>query len=220
MIGNVIRYRWYFVMGWNVKGELVESCSCNMLCPCWYGVKELMIMDQGWCASPWFIRIKDGESNGVNISGLNVVLVMFFPGPTLLDGNGTARLHIDETADESQRRELEAIFTAKRGGPMEVPAALLSKWLPTMFSKFDVSETSGTLTAKVGEHGVIVSKRLVNEAGGLMTMKNAGFAMALRFKNNIADLAPSEGSSWADPELPNNWIGRSGAVGQITWDGS
>ena len=29
-------------MAWNVKAEFVESCSCNMLCPCWYGVKELM----------------------------------------------------------------------------------------------------------------------------------------------------------------------------------
>ena len=39
-------------MSWRIKGEFVESCSCNMLCPCWYGVKELMIMDQGWCATP------------------------------------------------------------------------------------------------------------------------------------------------------------------------
>ena len=152
-------------MGWSIKGELVESCSCNMLCPCWYGVKGLMIMDQGWCASPWLIRIQNGESNNVDISGMNVVLAMFFPGPTLLDGDGTGRLHIDDRADSDQRRELEAIFTGKRGGAMEVPASLLSKWLPTMFSKIEVTESNGSVTAHVGDHGVIVSKRLVNEAG-------------------------------------------------------
>lgn len=205
-------------MGWKVKGELVESCSCNMLCPCWYGVKELMIMDRGWCATPWLIRIQDGESNDVDIGGINVVLAMFFPGPTLLDGDGTARLHIDDRADDDQRRELEAIFTGKSGGPMEVPASLLSKWLPTKFSKITIMESGDTLTANVGDHGVIVSKRLVNEQGDSMTMQNAGFIMALQFRNNAAELAPTDGSSWHDPDLPHSWEGRSGAVGRIAWD--
>lgn len=205
-------------MGWRVKGELVESCSCNMLCPCWYGVKELMVMDQGWCASPWLIRIQEGESNGVDISGLSVVLAMFFPGPTLLDGNGTGRLHIDDRADEAQRRELEAIFTAQRGGPLVVPGSLLTTWLPTMFSSIDITETDGTVTARVGDHGVIVSTRLVNEEGDRMTMQNAGFALALQFRNKTAELAPSNGSTWNDPDLPQAWEGKSGAVGSISWD--
>ncbi len=34
-------------MAWTIRAEMVETCSCNMLRPCWYGVKELMIMDQG-----------------------------------------------------------------------------------------------------------------------------------------------------------------------------
>lgn len=205
-------------MGWKVKGDLVESCSCNLLCPCWYGVKELMIMDKGWCASPWLVRIQTGESNGVDISGLNVVLAMFYPGPTLLDGNGTARLHIDDRADADQRRELEAIFTAKRGGPLEVPGSLMTKWLPTLFSKIDITESNGSITGTVGEHGVIVSKRLVNDEGDTMTMQNVGFALALQFQNKTAELAPSDGSSWNDPELSQPWEGRSGAVGQIDWN--
>jgi len=86
-----------------------------MLCPCWYGVEELMIMDQGWCASPWLIRIAQGESNGVDISGCNVVMAMFFPGPTLYSGDGTGRVYLDNRTSNDQRRELEAIFTAKRG---------------------------------------------------------------------------------------------------------
>ncbi len=49
-------------MAWTIKGEFVEACSCNMLCPCWYGVQDLMIMDQGWCASPWLVRVEEGEN--------------------------------------------------------------------------------------------------------------------------------------------------------------
>ena len=104
-------------MSWMIKGEFIESCSCNMLCPCWYGVKELMIMDQGWCGSPWLIRISEGESEGVDLNGCNVLLSMFFPGPTVLDGEGTGRLYLDTQTSDEQRRELEAIFLGQKGGP-------------------------------------------------------------------------------------------------------
>lgn len=205
-------------MAWHIKGELVESCSCNMFCPCWYGVKELMIMDQGWCGSPWLVRIADGNSNGVDLSGLSVVLAMFFPGPTLLDGNGTGRVIIDERATEEQRKELASIFTGEQGGPLEIPASLMSSWLPTQYAAIDISAADGGIDATIGDYGTIISRSLVNEAGDKISVKNAGFAVALQFGDNRADLAPSDGSEWRDPEMPEVWSGRSGAIGQIAWN--
>ena len=35
-------------MAWNLRAQVIESCSCNMLCPCWFGVTDLMVMDRGW----------------------------------------------------------------------------------------------------------------------------------------------------------------------------
>jgi hypothetical protein len=206
-------------MSWKIKVEFIESCSCNMLCPCWYGVKELMIMDEGWCASPWLIRIGEGGSEDVDLSGCNVVLAMFFPGPTLLDGDGTGRLYLDKANSQAQRKALEGIFTGKRGGPMEVPDALLSTWLPTRITDIDVSEVDGGVDATVGEYGRIVSRRLINEQGDPVTMQNAGFALVWQFEDRITDLAPSHGSVWSDPDLPVSWAGKSGAVGQFTWGG-
>ena len=106
-------------MAWNLKGQMIESCSCNMFCPCWFGVQELMIMDQGWCASVIGFRIREGRSDGVALDGRKVVFTPDFPGPTLFDGNATARVFVDEGADEAQQRELEAIFQGRKGGPME-----------------------------------------------------------------------------------------------------
>jgi len=205
-------------MAWTIKGEFVESCSCNMLCPCWYGVQDLMIMDQGWCASPWLIRIEEGASNGVDISGCNVVLATYFPGPTLFDGEGTGRVYLDTSASAEQRRELEAIFTATRGGPLEVIGALVSEWLPSQVTKIEVNEEGGTIKAKVGDFGSLVSTRMVNEAGDTVTLQNAGFALVWKFKDNTAEMAPSTGTSWHDPDLPLAWEGKSGAVGHFTWD--
>ena len=204
-------------MAWNLKAEMVENCSCNMLCPCWYGVKELMVMDQGWCASPILFRIQQGDSDGVNLGGRNLVLGAFYPGPTLFDGDATARLYIDDGASDDQVRELEAIMQGKKGGPLEVLTGLVSTWLSTQTTKIDVQEKDGVLSATVGDYGQIKSQRLKNEAGQTMTTSNVGFAMAFQFEDATGELAPSEGTRWSDPDMPMPWESKSGVVGRFSW---
>ncbi len=97
-------------------------------------------MDQGWCAGVLFFRVNEGSSNGVELAGRTVVFANHFPGPTLLDGNATARLHIDDGASDDQRRELEAIFQGSEGGPMEILAGLITKWLPTQSARIEIQE--------------------------------------------------------------------------------
>ena len=206
-------------MPWTLSGEMIETCSCNMLCPCWYGVQELMVMDQGWCASPILFRLRAGTADGVNLSGLTLALALFFPGPTLYDGNATARLYLEDTASAEQRSALEPIMQGKRGGPMQMLAGLIATWLPTQTTPITVQEANGTIQATVGRVGQIHSQRLKNEAGQPMTMQNVGFAVALQFDQQRAELAPSAGTRWSDPELPRQWESKSGAVGTFTWSG-
>ena len=68
-------------MGWNLSGELIETCSCDPHCPCWFGVQELMKMDQGWCDNALLFRVEGGESNGIDLAGRTVVVGADFPGP-------------------------------------------------------------------------------------------------------------------------------------------
>lgn len=204
-------------MAWNLTGEFVETCSCNMFCPCWYGKAELMIMDQGWCATSILVRVKAGQYDGVDLAGQNAVVNLHFPGPTLFDADGTGRVHIDDGASDAQAAALEHILQGKSGGGMEVPASLVSTWLPSRRSAISVAEADGKLEAKVDGVGSVVSQRLVNDAGGKMTMQGAAFSMAFGFNDHLADLAPSDGTAWNDPDMPVVWQGRSGAVGQVSW---
>jgi len=206
-------------MPWTLSGEMIETCSCNMLCPCWYGVQALMVMDQGWCASQILFRLRDGTADGVTLSGLTLALALFFPGPTLYDGNATARLYLEETATADQRSALEPIMQGQRGGPMQILAGLITTWLPTQTTPIMVQEANGTIQAMVGNVGQIHSQRLKNEAGQPMTMQNVGFAVALQFDRQTAELAPSSGTRWSDPDLPHQWESKSGAVGTFTWSG-
>ena len=173
-------------------------------------------MDRGWCATALIIPIQQGSSDGVNLGGRTLALVLDFPGPTLFDGNGTARLYIDDAASADQRRELEAIFQGKKGGPMEVIASLVTRWLSTQTAKINIQEEGDTFTATVGDFGQYKSQRLRDEAGRAMTIQNVGFASLLQFENRTVQLAPSS-SQWSDPDLPRRFETKSGGIGTFTW---
>jgi len=175
-----------------------------------------MVMDQGWCASTWLFRIQQGSSDGVNLDGRTIVVGLDFPGPTLFDGDGTARLYIEQEANAEQRQALEAIFHGEKGGPMEVITDLISSWLPTQTCNIEVQEDDDTLTANVGSFGRIKSQRLKDEEGRPMTIKNPGFASKLQFDEKTVHLAPS-GSQWSDPDMPRHFETKSGGVATLSW---
>lgn len=203
---------------WTLTGEWRETCSCNMHCPCWMGIQELMVMDAGYCGSTNLLRIKSGSSNGVDLGGTALIAAVLWPGPTLFDGNGTGRLYIDETADEDQRRELETIFQGTRGGPMEILASLTPTWLPTEVVTIEVTEEDeDTVMATVDPFGQIVSHRLRSGEGEPMTIQNVGFTVALQFDDQTGELAPGDGTEWSDPDMPEQWVSKSGTIGQFTW---
>lgn len=206
-------------MAWNLSGELIETCSCNMLCPCWFGQADLMLMDQGWCGTTLLLRVREGTHDGVDLSGQKAAVTLHFPGPTLFDANGTGRVYIDDAASETQQGALETILQGASGGGMEVPASLVSSWLPTRKVPIAVTESDGTVTASIPGVGELRSRRLVNDLGNKMMLQNSAFSMAFGFDGHTGDLAPSEGTDWKDSEMPVAWQGRSGVVGQITWSG-
>jgi hypothetical protein len=206
-------------MAWNVSGELVETCNCNMLCPCWFGQADLMLLDQGYCATSLLLRIREGTHDGVDLAGQNAIVTLHFPGPTLFDANGTGRVYIDERASDAQAAALETILQGASGGGMEVPASLLSSWLSTKRAAITVTEIDGELTASVAGVGEMKSRRLVNDLGEKMKLQNAAFSLAFGHVGHEGDLAPSEGTAWNDADMPVTWVGRSGVVGQVAWTG-
>lgn len=202
-------------MGWRLSGQLIETCSCNMFCPCWFTVQELMIMDQGWCASAFAFRTREGQSDGVPLDGRTVVFAVDFPGPTLFDGHATARLYIDQGATADQRRELEAICSGQKGGPIAGIAPLITTWLPARTAKIDVAEADETITVTVDDVGRVESRRLRDPQGQGFTLRGGGFVSALGMPE--VDLAPSA-SRWTDPDL-RQFETKSGARGEFSWSG-
>ena len=96
---------------WHVSGSYLESCNCEAICPC-RRIDGVMggRSTYGIClgALSWLVR--DGSANGVDLSGLGVVLATSYSD----DEEGSPWsfvLYVDERGDEAQREALEAIFT-------------------------------------------------------------------------------------------------------------
>jgi hypothetical protein len=204
-------------MAWTLKGHMIENCSCNMFCPCWFAVQEYMIMDQGWCAGSLTFEIDEGRSDGVDLSGRSVALLVDWPGPTLFDGNGIARIFLDDQVSDEQVRELVPIFQGQKGGSFEMLAGLISNWLSVEKAPIDVSRDADVITVSVGSVGQVSSKALRDEQGNGFTLSGGGFVAA--FGMSEAELAPSAGTSWSDPDMPREWEAKSGARGAISLSG-
>lgn len=197
-------------MAWHMTGQLIEACSCKSACPCTLGPAE---PDQGWCSGALTFAIQQGESDGVGLADRKVVWLIDLP-KDFVSGNGTARVYVDDGADARQTRELEAIFTGKKGGPGAVLAGLVKTWLPTQNAKI-VVEGGENPSLTVGDVGHVQLKRIADEKGRVAKLVNAPVLGAIQVET--ADLARSDGSKFSDPQMRRWESGGHGSVSPLNW---
>lgn len=197
-------------MAWQLTGNLIEACSCESACPCVLGPAE---PDQGWCSGALTFSIDRGESDGVNLSGRAVLWLIDLP-KDFASGHGTARVYVDDAANENQRRELEAIFTGRKGGPGEVLAGLVSNWLPTESVPISVGRGENP-TVEIRDVGNIMLKPIKNQAGQAAAVVNAPVLGLIAIDR--ADLARGDGSRFSAPDMRQWESGGHGSVSPFSW---
>ena len=105
---------------YSLVGTLIEACSCGVNCPCWIGEDP----DLGECFAIIAYGLDQGRIRGVDVSGLNLVLIAHIPG-NVLAGNWEIVALVDERATPEQRDLLLGAFTGKLGGPLADLAQLV-----------------------------------------------------------------------------------------------
>ena len=53
-------------MPYTLEGQLLEVCTCKVLCPCWIGEDP----DNGTCDGTLAWKVEKGDINGVDVSGI------------------------------------------------------------------------------------------------------------------------------------------------------
>jgi hypothetical protein len=109
-------------MGYKLEGTMLESCSCNVICPCWVGQDP----DNGVCEGTIAWHFDKGEIDGVDVSGLTFAVLLHIPGNALA-GNWRIVAYLNDTASQDQEEALLGVFTGKKGGPMADLAQLVGE---------------------------------------------------------------------------------------------
>jgi hypothetical protein len=122
------------LVSWRMKANIIESCSCALVCPCIWGPAK---PDQEWCSGVFAITIAEGESEGVDLGGARMLLHFELPGD-FVSGIDKAKLYVDTSTSEDQRREIDAIFHGERGGLWEGMKEAIGQWLPTQVTKVTI----------------------------------------------------------------------------------
>jgi hypothetical protein len=110
---------------WQVSGEYMETCNCELLCPCIY-TNMTARPSEGECKVALAARIDKGRKDGVSLDGVKFMVVLHSPGP-MADGNLTVGLVIDQAASDAQAEAVAAIASGQAGGPMAALGPLVAK---------------------------------------------------------------------------------------------
>ncbi len=198
-------------MAWSLQGEWIETCSCDMVCACNWGPEGKAT--QGWCSAAIGLNIRQGNSDGVDLSNVRAVWAADFPGNFNL-GDGTARVYLDEGMTPEQRREMEAILTGKKGGVFEALAAAQSRMLPTKVARIRLDSGENPVVSVAGA-GEMTLQRMKDGNGTQTQLMNS--AVGTAFGMATSDLAYSKGG-WNDPDM-RSWQagGGNGAVNKFNW---
>jgi hypothetical protein len=110
---------------WAIRGEYMESCNCDYLCPCVYTNPQGPVT-YDHCTAVLVFRIDTGDFDGVRLDGLKFAFVLR-SGKVMADGNWIFGVVVDEGADLAQRNALAQLAGGEAGGtPGLIRANLVS----------------------------------------------------------------------------------------------
>ncbi len=200
-------------MAWEISGKGMEMCSCKLFCPCWLGPEGEP--DEGWCGAFFGFEVQQGTSEGIDLGGTRAALVAEWPG-NFFEGKGTARVYIDETASDDQRRELDEILGGKKEGFLSALwDAVIDEWLPAQTAKIDIGwdEKPSVTVDGLGR----ATLEPVTDGAGKSTVISGAMAQTGIHIESMNLATPRDGR-WNDPGL-KDWQPADGELYDFNWSG-
>ena len=135
-------------MPWSLRGSYVETCSCELMCPCNLSLDHGATYD--FCRVTLVFNIREGEIEGSDISGLKVVAIADTP-KVMTEGNWRLGVFVDDQATEEQAEKLVQVFSGQLGGPMAALAPLVGEMLGVERARIEVGDDGLRHTVRVGD---------------------------------------------------------------------
>src|SRR6478752_1387386 len=137
-------------MSWNLKGDYVETCSCELMCPCNLSLDHGATYD--FCRVTLVFDVREGTVEGTDIAGCKVALIADTP-KVMTEGNWRVGVFVDEQATDAQFEKLVQVFGGQLGGPMAGLAPLIGEMLGVERAAIEVAKDGLTHRVRVGAAG-------------------------------------------------------------------
>ncbi|TFH46749.1 MAG: DUF1326 domain-containing protein [Lysobacterales bacterium] len=160
-------------MTYQLKGRMLEVCTCNTVCPCFVGEAP----DGGACDVTVAWHMDKGTVEGVDVTGRTVAAIAHIPGKPL-DGNWRAAVYIDDGASDAQQTALLNVFTGKLGGPIADVAKLIGEVVGVERVPITFVAQGGKGSLKIGEAANAEMEPYVTAGGTIATLSNTLFSGA------------------------------------------
>jgi hypothetical protein len=135
-------------MSWNLKGSYVETCSCELMCPCNLSLDHSATYD--FCRVTLVFDIGEGEIEGTDIGGLKVAVIADTP-KVMTAGNWRVGVFIDAQATDEQTGKLVQVFSGQLGGPMRNLAPLIGEMLGVERARIEVHHDGLQHSVRIGD---------------------------------------------------------------------
>jgi hypothetical protein len=135
-------------MSWNLKGSYVETCSCELMCPCNLSLDHGATYD--FCRVTLAFNIREGDVEGTDIGGCKVAVIADTP-KVMTDGNWRVGVFIDDGATDEQFEKLVQVFGGQLGGPMAALGPLIGEMLGVERAAIEMGDDGLRHSVRVGD---------------------------------------------------------------------
>jgi hypothetical protein len=112
---------------WTMKGELILNCNCTVFCPCVISLGQHP-PTEGHCQTWGGVRIDEGQYGDIDLSGLNLGLMIEIP-ERMARGNWKVALFVDDRASDEAYEALVNIMSGKARGTTGLFSILVGEFL-------------------------------------------------------------------------------------------
>ncbi len=135
-------------MSWSLKGSYVETCSCELMCPCNLSFDHGATYD--FCRVTLVFNVREGQVDGTDIAGMKVAAIADTP-KVMTEGNWRLGVFVDDRATDDQFEKLAGVFTGQLGGPMAALAPLVGEVLGVERATIEVDDDGLRHRVRVGD---------------------------------------------------------------------
>jgi hypothetical protein len=131
-----------------LKGSYVETCSCELMCPCNLSFDHGATYD--YCRATLVFQIREGDVEGTDIGGCRIAIIIDTP-KVMTEGNWRLGVFVDDQATDEQVDGLVRIFSGQLGGPMAALAPLVGEMLGVERARIDMQDDGVRHSVRIGD---------------------------------------------------------------------